>query len=132
VTTGLGYVKAFAGGEVAGLAHRRLKAAATGQQSKQGEAEAGGGFHGGRFKPGPTFTQARAVFDKPTRPRSGAGMDDLVARMRADLEEIGRPRMPFGKYGPAAHPPEGLPIYDLPAEYLGWFAGKAGFPKGRL
>jgi uncharacterized protein (DUF3820 family) len=25
-----------------------------------------------------------------------------------------------------------VPIYDLPAEYLGWFANKAGFPKGRL
>ena len=76
--------------------------------------------------------QARAVFDKRGCPRSGIGMDDLAARMRADLEEIGRTRMPFGKYGPAAHPPEGLPICDLPAEYLGWFAGKAGFPKGRL
>jgi uncharacterized protein (DUF3820 family) len=59
-------------------------------------------------------------------------MEDLAARMRADLEEIGRTRMPFGKYGPAAHPPDGLPIYDLPAEYLGWFAAKGGFPKGRL
>ena len=39
--------------------------------------------------------------------------------------------MPFGKFGPKAHPPYGVPIYDLPAEYLSWFAHK-GFPKGRL
>jgi len=59
-------------------------------------------------------------------------MDDLAERMRHDLEEIGRTFMPFGKFGPAHFPPEGVPIYDIPAEYLGWFANKAGFPKGRL
>ncbi len=59
-------------------------------------------------------------------------MDDLAERMRADLEEIGRTNMPFGKYGPQHYPPHGVPIYDIPAEYLGWFANKAGFPKGRL
>jgi len=59
-------------------------------------------------------------------------MNDLAARMRSDLEQIGRTRMPFGTYGPSARPPDGVPIYDLPAEYLGWFAAKAGFPKGRL
>lgn len=59
-------------------------------------------------------------------------MDDLVARMQHDLNEIGRTHMPFGKFGPDHHPPHGVPIYDLPAEYLGWFANKAGFPKGRL
>lgn len=58
--------------------------------------------------------------------------DDLAARMAADLEEIGRTYMPFGKYGPGSFPPHGLPIYDLPAEYLQWFATKGGFPKGRL
>lgn len=47
------------------------------------------------------------------------------------LAEIGAARMPFGKYGPEAHPPTGFPIYDLPPEYLGWFAER-GFPKGRL
>jgi uncharacterized protein (DUF3820 family) len=47
------------------------------------------------------------------------------------LAEIGRTRMPFGKYGPAAVPPAGMPIYDLPIEYLGWFYER-GFPKGRL
>lgn len=59
-------------------------------------------------------------------------MNDLAQRMQADLDEIGRTRMPFGKYGPAHFPPNGVPIYDIPAEYLGWFANKAGFPKGRL
>jgi uncharacterized protein (DUF3820 family) len=63
---------------------------------------------------------------------SNAGMDDLAARMQHDLDEIGRTYMPFGKFGPQHRPPNGVPIYDLPAEYLGWFANKAGFPKGRL
>jgi uncharacterized protein (DUF3820 family) len=57
--------------------------------------------------------------------------EDLAARMRADLEAIGAMHMPFGKYGPQNHPPKGVPIYDLPVEYLAWFA-KKGFPKGRL
>jgi len=59
-------------------------------------------------------------------------MDDLVRQMQRDLEEIGRTHMPFGKFGPQFRPPNGVPIYDLPAEYLGWFANKAGFPKGRF
>lgn len=58
--------------------------------------------------------------------------EELQKRMAADLAEIERYRMPFGKYGPAAFPPHGAPIYDLPAEYLSWFANKAGWPKGRL
>jgi uncharacterized protein (DUF3820 family) len=56
----------------------------------------------------------------------------LQEAMRADLEAIGSTRMPFGKFGPTSFPPQGLPIYDLPAEYLAWFANKAGWPKGRL
>jgi len=56
---------------------------------------------------------------------------DLAERMRADLDAIERTRMPFGKYGPQHFPPYGVPIFDLPAEYLGWFAIK-GFPKSRL
>ena len=47
------------------------------------------------------------------------------------LEEIGRTRMPFGKYGRIEHPPNGYPIMDLPLEYLTWFKER-GFPKGRL
>jgi uncharacterized protein (DUF3820 family) len=56
----------------------------------------------------------------------------LQEAMRADLDAIGSTHMPFGKFGPTHFPPEGLPIYDLPAEYLAWFANKAGWPKGRL
>lgn len=60
-------------------------------------------------------------------------MDDALSeQMQRDLEEIGRTCMPFGKHGPAHHPPQGVPIYDLPVEYLAWFAAKGGFPKGRL
>ncbi|MDB6171974.1 MAG: putative quorum-sensing-regulated virulence factor [Chthoniobacteraceae bacterium] len=57
---------------------------------------------------------------------------DLAAHMAADLADIERTRMPFGKFGPANYPPYGVPLYDLPAEYLGWFVKKGGFPKGRL
>lgn len=57
--------------------------------------------------------------------------DELAASMAADMEAIGRTNMPFGKFGPQHFPPDGVPIYDLPAEYLGWFAMK-GFPKGRF
>ncbi len=47
------------------------------------------------------------------------------------LTEIGQWTMPFGKYGPEHFPPNGVPIYDLPWDYLHWFATR-GFPKGRL
>jgi uncharacterized protein (DUF3820 family) len=57
--------------------------------------------------------------------------DEFAARIAADLAVIERTHMPFGKYGPEHFPPEGLPIYDLPAEYLAWFAQK-GWPRGRL
>jgi uncharacterized protein (DUF3820 family) len=59
-------------------------------------------------------------------------LENLAARMAADLAEIGRAHMPFGKFGPDRFPPRGVPLYDLPAEYLAWFASKGGFPKGRL
>lgn len=39
--------------------------------------------------------------------------------------------MPFGKYGPEHYPPRGVRLYDLSAEYLGWFKQR-GFPKGKL
>ena len=57
---------------------------------------------------------------------------ELVRQMASDLEEIGRTRMLFGKFGPKHFPPHGVPIYDLSVEYLGWFAQKGGFPKGRF
>jgi hypothetical protein len=60
-------------------------------------------------------------------------MDEEQLRdwMAADLADIARTRMPFGKFGPE-HFPRGVPIYDLPVEYLAWFASRGGFPKGRL
>jgi len=39
--------------------------------------------------------------------------------------------MPFGRYGPDAFPPDGVPIYDLPLEYLAWME-RRGFPKSPL
>ena len=65
------------------------------------------------------------------------GMEDGFVAMDPDefretLAEIGRTTMPFGKYGPEAFPPRGTPIYDLPFEYLQWFAERSGFPSGRL
>lgn len=47
------------------------------------------------------------------------------------LGEIGNMAMPFGRFGPEKFPPHGLPIMDLPPEYLHWF-NERGFPKGRL
>jgi uncharacterized protein (DUF3820 family) len=47
------------------------------------------------------------------------------------LAEIGRARMPFGKFGMREYPPAGVPVMDLPLEYLAWFKQR-GFPKGRL
>src|SRR3954454_11347682 len=66
-----------------------------------------------------------------TNSHSGDFTADLAARMAADLAQISRTWMPFGKFGPKAFPPEGIPIYDLPVEYLGWFA-KTSWPRGRL
>jgi len=50
---------------------------------------------------------------------------------RSLLLEIGRMRMPFGMFGPKDYPPAGVPIMDLPPEYLIWFKNRT-FPKGRL
>ena len=57
--------------------------------------------------------------------------EDYRSRIVAELAEIARMRMPFGKFGPQHFPPHGVPIHDLPVEYLGWFA-KKGWPRGRL
>ena len=56
---------------------------------------------------------------------------ETEAAAAAQLEQISRYCMPFGMFGPNNYPPKGVPIYDLPAEYLAWFALK-GFPEGRL
>lgn len=47
------------------------------------------------------------------------------------FEEIKDLYMPFGRYGPKAFPPKGKLVYQLPYEYLAYFARK-GFPKGKL
>ena len=57
--------------------------------------------------------------------------DRLRDWLAHDLAEIAQTTMPFGKYGPDHFPPGGVPLYDLPLEYLAWFARK-GFPNGRL
>jgi uncharacterized protein (DUF3820 family) len=57
--------------------------------------------------------------------------EELAERMLADLAAIETMRMPFGRFGPDHFPPAGLPIYELPAEYLGWFAQRS-WPRGRL
>ena len=59
------------------------------------------------------------------------GSPDDLERLDAILRDLERYRMPFGRYGAAAMPPEGAPLYDLPIEYLAWFAER-GFPRGRL
>jgi uncharacterized protein (DUF3820 family) len=47
------------------------------------------------------------------------------------LMEIHRTHMPYGMFGKEKYPPGGVPIYDLPEEYLLWFKQRS-FPKGRL
>lgn len=47
------------------------------------------------------------------------------------MAEVEKARMPFGKYGPDHYPPNGVPIYDVPYDYLEWFRRK-GYPKGKL
>jgi len=53
--------------------------------------------------------------------------DTFAMQMRA----ISMARMPFGRFGPRAFPPRGVPLYDLPLEYLEWFR-KKGFPRSHL
>ena len=51
-------------------------------------------------------------------------LPSLRLRAAADLAEIGRTLMPFGRFS-------GTPIHQLPAEYLAWFSHH-GWPKSRL
>lgn len=51
--------------------------------------------------------------------------DAIRARAVADLQEISRTVMPFGRCA-------GRRLHELPAEYLQWFATKGSWPKGRL
>ena len=57
--------------------------------------------------------------------------DRLRDWIAADLADIATTHIPFGKFGPDHFPPRGVPLYDLPIEYLAWFA-RRGFPQGRL
>lgn len=57
--------------------------------------------------------------------------DNLRDWLAADLADIAATFMPFGRFGPRRFPPRGVPLYDLPVEYLAWFAQK-GWPQGRL
>ena len=57
--------------------------------------------------------------------------ESLAEKMAADMAAIARLNMPFGKFGPDHFPPRGVPIYDLPAEYLQWFSQR-GWPRGEL
>jgi uncharacterized protein len=57
--------------------------------------------------------------------------ENLGDWLKTDLAEIANTCMPFGKYGPEHYPPRGVPLFDLPVEYLLWFERK-GMPKGRL
>lgn len=57
--------------------------------------------------------------------------DNLRDWIKADLAEIAGTFMPFGKFGPAHHPPHGVPLFDLPLEYLCCFE-RRGWPRGRI
>jgi hypothetical protein len=57
--------------------------------------------------------------------------ENLRDWLAADLADIGGTFMPFGKYGPEHYPPHGVPLFDLPLEYLCWFE-KKGWPAGRI
>jgi hypothetical protein len=51
-------------------------------------------------------------------------MSESPAYDHAQLIELVKARMPFGKY-------EGRLIIDIPEDYLVWFASK-GFPQGKV
>ena len=48
----------------------------------------------------------------------------LRHHIASELDEIAKTQMPFGRFS-------GSKLYELPAEYLQWFAGKS-WPAGRL
>ena len=51
--------------------------------------------------------------------------------LRKILADVAVMHMPFGKFGPGKFPPDGVPLYDLPYEYLAYFERK-GYPRGKL
>jgi uncharacterized protein (DUF3820 family) len=87
---------------------------------------------------GLAIEKSARCFPLPARRASRStlqGMKNFTEIDREDfrnlLVEIGKTRIPFGKFGIKAYPPAGVPIMDLPIEYLVWFHER-GFPKGRL
>lgn len=64
---------------------------------------------------------------KPVLENDFSGADDL----RELLNQLNGVYMPFGKFGLNDYPPRGVPLIDLPLEYLSWFAQRE-FPKGQL
>ncbi|NLF93453.1 MAG: DUF3820 family protein [Oligosphaeraceae bacterium] len=58
-------------------------------------------------------------------------MGNPLQILQQALQEATQTGMPFGKYGPQNYPPHGVPLADLPFEYLQWFQ-RRGFPPGRL
>ena len=79
--------------------------------------------------------EAHSLFHRPMKTAIPAPMHDFTEIDREDfrnlLMEIAKTRMPFGKFGIKEYPPAGVPIMDLPIEYLAWFHER-GYPKGRL
>ena len=65
------------------------------------------------------------------KPHESQDVDSGERMFRQALADAVTTRMPFGKYGPQNFPPAGLPLCDLPYEYLEWFRRK-GLPTGRL
>ena len=57
--------------------------------------------------------------------------ENLHDWLAADLADIAGTFMPFGKYSAKHYPPHGVPLFDLPIEYLCWFQ-KKGWPAGRI
>lgn len=64
-------------------------------------------------------------------PRDVIDAEHAGENLEATFEAIGQARMPFGRFGPEQFPPNGVPIIDLPFEYLEWFA-RHGFPSGHF
>lgn len=58
-------------------------------------------------------------------------MPDINSDIQRLLIELADSRMPFGKFGPEKYPPRGLPVYELPYEYLRFFERKS-YPSGKL
>lgn len=58
--------------------------------------------------------------------------DELMDEFSEVLKDLVDYHMPFGKFGPDNFPPKGVPVYDLPYEYLAYFKKKGGFPAGKL